>query len=230
MHTDRSNLLDVIHKNKIPQLIVDYLKLQQANNADFFNLLLNKKMNGRIFYNTCLPGAKEVRYGHEDFLKPDFQATVDHLLADFKQLSTQQFRSEFMRPTELSIKMNNALTAFLAHLETSREWQGFWEHDIKLQASAEQKKQLYNLIAGNAAYKAFVTCANHSNVIESQQIKNNIVMLIGICSDKYESTHLQVGEAFGFNKAPEGMSDVGVFKSAHQETITDNGHGALALK
>jgi hypothetical protein len=196
MRTDRSNLLEAIPNNKIPQRIVNYLKLQQDANADFFNLLMNKKMNGRIFYNTCLPGAKEIRYGHEDFLNPDFQAAVDHLLSDFKQLSTQQFQCEFMRPTDLSVKMNNALTAFLAHLETNREWQNFWEHDIKLNASALQKKQLYNLIAGNAAYKAFVTCANHSTAIESQQIKNNIVMLIGMCSDKYESTHLQASEAF----------------------------------
>jgi hypothetical protein len=214
MSMDRAALSNAIKKYKIPQIIIGYLKLQQAKKNDFFALFMDKKINGRLFYNTSLAdGTKETKYGNEDFLQPDFISAVDHLFVNFQSLSLEQVKTESVKPTVASEKMQEVIDAFVESVETNHEWQHFWECEIRLQSGAEQKKKLYNLIAGAAAYKALVTCVNESPHIHDPLIKRNIAVLIGICTNKYEARSLQASSEFQVRRTDlDAMGDFTVFK------------------
>ncbi len=226
MRADRDLLCDAIQKDKIPEIIVGYLKLQQAKNNDFFNLFMDKKINGRLFYNTCLPnGTKEVRFGNDDFLHDDFRNVIDTMLAPFSEVTLENVRSEFVKPTEISEKMNGVIASLLADIESHAEWIKFWESEINLSCTAINKKQLYNLIASNAAYKALVSCIDHSKYILDPKVKRNVAVLIGICTGKYESKFLQATPEFQFNRpaasthhGQDKISELGVFKAQSVRT------------
>ena len=177
----------VMKKNKIAQIIVAYLKLQQTKNPEFFNLYMNKKINGRLFYNTCQPnGTKEFRYGNEDFVKEEFKNAVDDMLAPFTNVTPDQVKFEFVQPTEISEKMFQVIAKILTQIESSNEWKKFWMKEINLQGNDIQKKQMYNLIANSAAYKVLVSCVEYSKYILDPQLKRNITTLIGMCTERYQ--------------------------------------------
>src|SRR3990167_3051547 len=225
MSTDHNALAAAAEKHKIPQIIVGYLKLQQAKKDDFFMLLMDNKINGRLFYNTCAPGTKEIKYGNEDFLYEDFKNAVDQMLAPFKNLSLAEVKAESVKPTAISEKMREVITAFLENIETSHEWTKFWEAEIHIQTTAEQKKQLYNMIAGAAAYKALVSCVDQSNNIADPHIKRNIEALIVTCTSKYESPTLQENSEFVLKtKSQNAMGDFTVFKKAVPEVEQEIGN------
>lgn len=216
MSMDRNALQQAAKKHKLPQIIVGYLKLQQAKKTDFFTLFLEKKINGRLFYNTCLPdGTKEIRFGNDDFLHDDFKNAVDFFLMPFKSLSLEQIKHESVQPSDITNSMREVIDTFMHTIESSKEWQQFWNHEIHAPADSDQKKQLYNMIAGAAAYKALVSCIDQSNKISDPIIKRNIAALISICTNKYESPTLQGSHQ---NKDSEVTSDFTVFKKQQRKT------------
>lgn len=223
MSTSRKALAIAAQKHKIPQLIVGYLKLQQAKHSEFFNFLLENKINGRLFYNTCLPGAKEVKYPNDDFLHADFKDAVDQLLAPFKKLSLTEVKAESVKPTIISENMQSVIALFLECIESSNEWKHFWEREINLTAGFNEKKHLHNLIAGAAAYKAFISCIDQSNSITDPMVKRNIAGLIGICTNHYASPALS-DEADNKvkNKGQEAMGEFSIFKSAPEPVAAVN--------
>jgi len=212
-------LFTAMQKANIPQIVVGYLKLQQAKNHDFFDLFIDNKINGRLFYNTCMPnGAKEVRYGNDDFMQKAFRNVIDDMLAPFNNVTIQEVRSEFIQPTTLSAKMNFVITDMLSHIESTSEWKEFWEREIQLQCSQEKKKALYNMVASNAAYKALVSCVDHSKYILDPRIKRNVAVLIGICTGKYNSPFLQETADFHFKKISAGGTNrFSVFKAPENQ-------------
>ncbi len=214
MSMDRKALASAIEKHKIPQLIVGYLKLQQANNNDFFTLMLENKINGRLFYNTCVPGAKEIKYGNEDFTHSDLKIATDKLLNEFSTLSLAAVKAESVKPSTISDNMRTVISSFLDSIESSREWKHFWESEINLKASISEKKRLYNMIAGAAAYKAFISCIDQSSSISDPMIKRNIAGLISLCTNHYASTALRDEKDMpAKNKAQESMGDFSIFKT-----------------
>jgi hypothetical protein len=196
MRMDRDPLISAVHKTKLPKIIVGYLKLQQAFNDNFFTLFLENKINGRLFYNTCLPGAKEMRYGNEDFLQDDLKNAIDTMLAPFNNVSLEQVKFEMSKPSEISEKMNHLIASLMRNIETCEDWKKFWEREIHLQCSDAEKKQLYNAIAGAAAYKALVSCIDHSSYILDPAVKRNVAVLVRNCTSIYHSSFLKDGEAF----------------------------------
>lgn len=203
MSTDIALLQHAANKYKIPQVIVSYLILQQTKKNDFFKLLLQKKINGRLFYNTCLPdGTKEIRFGNEDFLNSDFKLAVEQLLMPFQHLTLAQVTSESVQASAISATMHEVISLLMSCIESSNEWKHFWEHDISLHADNCQKKQLYNLIAGAAAYKALVSCVDQSEQIQDPMVKRNIAKLISICTSKYESKALTSSQEFAMASDP----------------------------
>lgn len=223
MSKDRNALLQAAEKHKIPQIIVGYLKLQQANKADFFDLLLQKKINGRLFYNTCMPGAREIKYGNDDFLYDDFKHAIEELLAPFQSLSLEQVKAESVKPGDVTAKMYAVIAELMQSIETSKEWKYFWENEINLQSDKQGKKELYNLIAGAAAYKALVSCIDHSSNIESPLVKRNIAALVGLCTNHYESTALNDEIEFQIKrKDHDALGDFTVFKK--QKTTMKKRH------
>lgn len=220
MRADKDQLFIAIQKNNIAQAIVDYLHSQQAENSEFFNLYLDNKINGRLFYNTCLPnGSKETRYDNHDFLNNEFQQTVDDLLAPFNEITAQQVHAEFMRSTHLSAQMNHIISSLLFHIETSNAWKAFWRNDINLRCSDEQKKQCYRLVVSTAAYKALVATIDHSHYILDPSTRRNVTDLIGICTDKYESAFLQ--DIVIHSSTPVDNEKIGRFKPFKKQKITD---------
>ena len=195
--SNEASLSESMQQTKIPQIIVDYLKLQQTKNQNFFNLFIEKKINGRLFYNTCMPnGEKEVRYGNDDFLNDAFSTIVDDMLAPFSHVSLDQVKCESVHPTGISTQMNEVIVKLLSHIESSSDWINFWEKEINLKYTGIQKKKLYNLVASNAAYKALVACVDHSKYILDPHTKRNVAVLIDICTGKYESPFLLDGGDF----------------------------------
>ncbi|HTM62888.1 MAG TPA: hypothetical protein VL360_00135 [Gammaproteobacteria bacterium] len=216
MKKERIALITASEKHKLPQIIVGYLKLQQAKKNDFFDLFLQKKINGRLFYNTCLPdGTKEVKYGNEDFLYEDFKNAVDQLLAPFQNLSIEQIKSEQVKATDISSQMRSVIDAFIESIETSNEWKMFWESEIKLQSEESHKNELYNMIAGAAAYKALVSCIDQSAKISDPIVKRNIAALVSICTNKYESPACCNRTGFEIKRSErDTMNDFTVFKKS----------------
>lgn len=216
MSMDRNALQQAAEKHKLPQIIVGYLKLQQAKKMDFFTLFLEKKINGRLFYNTCLPdGTKEIKFGNEDFLQEDFKNAVDYFLMPFKSLSLEQIKHESVQPSDITNNMREVIDTFMHTIESSKEWQQFWNHEIHAPADSDQKKQLYNMIAGAAAYKALVSCIDQSNKIADPIVKRNIAALISICTNKYESPTLQASHP---NISHEAAGAFMVFKKQQHKT------------
>lgn len=201
MKRNRHRLLDAMQAHQIPQIIVGYLKIQQAAAHDFYTLFLDQKINGRLFYNTCLPGAKEIKFGNEDFMHTDLTDALVEMLQPFTNLSLLAVHEEIDKPTALSIQMQQALQSFLTHIETSAEWKHFWEKEINLQCSDTEKKFLYHTIAGAAAYKAFITCINTTSSITNPEIKRNIALLVKHCSGNYKSIFVNPDKAFKINAA-----------------------------
>ena len=206
--------------------------MQQAKKDDFFTLFLEKKINGRLFYNTSLgDGTKEIKYGNEDFQNDDFKNAIDQLLTPFKSLSLTQVKLENAKPTDISEKMIGVINALMDSIESSHEWKNFWEKEIKLQSSNEQKKALYNLIAGAAAYKAFVSCIDQSKNIPDPLIKRNIAALVGICTNKYESTALKAEKEFALkSKSYDVMGDFTVFKKQKTTAVLVQSTGNVPVK
>ena len=188
MGTDISSLQRAARKHKISQLIVAYLKLQQNQKNNFFTLFLQNKINGRLFYNTCLPdGTKETRYGNDDFINADFKQAIEQLLTPFQHLTLAQVKSESVQASEFSAGMHDVISSFMSCIESSSEWKLFWKEEINLQTDDAQKKKLYNLIAGAAAYKVLVSCIDQSEQIQDPMIKRNMATLINLCTSTYES-------------------------------------------
>jgi hypothetical protein len=180
-------LLLAMQKSKIPHVIVTYLKLQQTKNSEFFNLYLQKKINGRLFYNTCLPnGSKEIRYGDGDFLMDDFKNAIDNMLAPFNEVTSEQVKFEFVQSSQISDDMSCVIEKILSHIESSNEWKKFWQKEMVVDCNDIQKQQLYNLIATHAAYKVLVSCVDHSDYILDPIAKRNVTVLIGLCTDRYQ--------------------------------------------
>lgn len=227
MSMDRTAIQAAAEKYKLPQIIVGYLKLQQAKNSDFFTLLIDKKINGRLFYNTCSPGEKEIRYGNEDFLQPDFKNAIENLVIPFATLSLSQVKNESVHPSALTEKMRNAINTFMQCIETSREWQQFWNHELHLQSDSMQRKELYNLVAGAAAYKAFVSCIDKSDIIADPAIKRNIAALVGICTNHYEAPSTQMMNDISLKQAVELKeksqgNDFRVFKKSSNDSKSNH--------
>ncbi len=184
---EKDPLFIAMQKSKIPQVIISYLKSQQAKNPEFFNLYISKKINGRLFYNTCQPnGSKEVRLGNEDFIKDEIKHVIDDMLAPFNSVTPIQVTYEFVQPSQVSENMNHVIARILGYLESSTEWKKFWKKEINLNCDDIQKQRLYNLIATHAAYKVLVSCVEYSRYILDPLLKRNITMLIGICTERYQ--------------------------------------------
>ncbi len=196
MRMERDPLSNAIAKTNIHKVIVGYLKLLQAFNHDFYTLLRENKINGRLFYNTCMPGMREIKYGNEDFLQEAFKAAIDDLLIPFNNVSLSQVKAESSKPTEISANMHAVINVLMQHIETSRDWKKFWEEEINLKASDPDKKQLYNMIAGAAAYKALVSCIDHSNYILDPLVKRNVALLVRDCTSTYHSNYLKESSEF----------------------------------
>jgi hypothetical protein len=121
--------------------------------------------------------------------------------------------------------MREVIDTFMHTIESSKEWQQFWNHEIHAPADSDQKKQLYNMIAGAAAYKALVSCIDQSNKIADPIVKRNIAALISICTNKYESPTLQASHQ---NKDCDVSSDFTVFKKQQRKTKDElQPHNAL---
>lgn len=199
MSKDKNSLLRAVRNHRIPQLVVGYLKLQQAKSDDFFTLLMHKKINGRLFYNTCLPnGAKEIRYSNEDFLEKHLQAAIDDALSPFHKLSLADINSELIKPANHIQAMQQLILTLMNEVESSKEWRKFWESEIILRADDDQKKALYNEVAGAAAFKILMSSLDNSKTVNDPMIKNNIKELITICSDHFSSMILSNESEFMF--------------------------------
>lgn len=184
---DKDQLLVAMQKSNIPQVIISYLKSQQTKNPEFFNLYISKKINGRLFYNTCQPnGSKEVRLGNEEFAQDAIKNVIDDLLAPFNSVTPIQVTYEFVQPSQVSENMNNVIARILYYLESSAEWKTFWKNEINLDCDDIQKQRLYNLVATHAAYKVLVSCVDHSKYLLDPVLKRNITMLIGLCTERYQ--------------------------------------------
>jgi hypothetical protein len=194
MRMDRDPLISAVQKTQLSKLIVGYLKSQQASNHDFYALFRTNKVNGRLFYNTCMPGAREIKYGNEDFMQDELKRAIDDLLAPFSSLSLMQVKKEMSKPADLSANMHQVIASLMRTIETGEDWKTFWEIEINLPCNAAEKKQLYNQIAGAAAYKALITCIDHSNYILDPAIKRHVAMLVGNCTSHYDSTFLGLSE------------------------------------
>lgn len=212
------HLLDAMQAHKVPQVIVGYLKLQQAATSDFFTLLLDRKINGRLFYNTCLPnGSKEIRFGNETFQADDFQNAIDELLEPFQQISIQDVHNELDKPAALTQQMQQVIQSILTHIETSAEWKKFWEKEIHLTCTEAEKKSLYHTIAGAAAFKVLVSCIDRSQHMLDPRVKRNVALLVQHCTNTYQSIFLHPNDAFKItatsNPVHASNSDFGVFKA-----------------
>lgn len=227
MVTDRQelSLKEAAEQNKIAQHLIGYLKIQQAFESDFFVLFMNGKINGRLFYNTCKPGQKEVIYGDDDLLQPEFKTAIEAILnREFKDLTIEETRSGTATP-----RMRTVIDSILVCIENNDDWLKFWMEEIKLQSYDEThnkwtKKELYNTVIRTAAYKILVSCINQTKIFNDPHVQMNVAKLVQECTRSYTSCVLTSDDEFGFKhpgKRKDESGDFMVFRKRGEEGSAD---------